>query len=268
MRDDAELLEQARAGDAASVDELLRRHERSIYRFGLRMCGDEDAARDVLQNTLLAAFQNLRGYRGDAALSTWLYQIARSFCIKQRRRHEGEPAVHESTESRAARDVPLAASGQDERAHARQMASLIQAAMSSLPGDAREVLVLRDVEGLSAEEAAKVLDVSVPALKSRLHRARLALSSQLAAVLEAPENAACPELAAELAAYAADEVDQAMCARIEAHLSRCERCAAACESLKRTVSLCRAIPGGDVPAPVKAAVRAALNSARSSVPPR
>jgi RNA polymerase sigma-70 factor (ECF subfamily) len=260
VKSDSELVEQARAGDPAAVDELLARHERSIYRFGLRMCGDEESAREVLQETLLAAFKNLRSYRGDAALSTWLYQIARSFCIKQRRRGEGEPATHESTESKAARDVAQPSSGQEERAHARQMAELIQAAMRSLPSDAREVLVLRDVEGLSAEEAAGVLEISVPALKSRLHRARLQLSSQLAAVLDAPQGGACPELASELSAYAADEVDQAMCERIEGHLQRCERCAAACEQLKRTVSLCRAIPGGDVPAPVKAAVRAALSA--------
>jgi RNA polymerase sigma-70 factor, ECF subfamily len=261
VKDDATLLEEARAGNSAAVNELLSRHERSIYRFGLRMCGDEDSAREVLQETLLAAFRNLPAYRADAALSTWLYQIARSFCIKQRRRGEGEPAAHESTDSKAAREVPSGASGQDDRAHARQMAELIQAAMRSLPPDVREVLVLRDVEGLSAEEAAAVLEVSVPALKSRLHRARLQLSAQLAAVLEAPQRlAGCPELAAELTAYAAEEVDQAMCARIEQHLQRCEKCSAACEQLKRTVSLCRALPGGDVPAPVKAAVRAALRA--------
>jgi RNA polymerase sigma-70 factor (ECF subfamily) len=257
--DDVALLKKARAGDSAAVDELLRRYERSVYRFGLRMCGNEDAAREVLQETLLAAFRHLPSFRGDAALSTWLYQIARSFCAKQRR----TPALA-STESAEAQRVASAASGQDERAHAREMAELIQAAIGSLPAEAREVLVLRDVEGLSAEEAAQVLEVSVPALKSRLHRARLSLSAQLNAVLEAPKAVACPELAAELTAYAAEEVDQAMCLRIEKHLGTCERCAAACESLKRTVSLCRALPGGDVPAPVKAAVRAALQNPLSA----
>lgn len=259
VKTDAELLERARAGDPAAMNALLERHERSIYRFGLRMCGDEEAAREVLQETLLAAFKHLHGYRADAALSTWLYQIARSFCIKQRRRETAEPRDHESIESsQGARDVAVGAPGPDERTHARQMAELIQAAMQSLPPEAREVLVLRDVEGLSAEEAARVLEVSVPALKSRLHRARLLLSAQLAAVLDAPERVACPDLTAELSAYAAGEVDQTMCQRIEAHLERCPRCASACEQLKRTVSLCRAIPGGDVPAAVKAAVRAAL----------
>lgn len=257
VNSELELLEKARSGDASALNELLERHERSVYRFGLRMCGDEDSAREVLQETLLAAFRNLKGYRGEAALSTWLYQIARSFCMRQR----AGQRQHESAESPAAKAVPADASGADDRAHARQMAGLIQAAMLSLPPDAREVLVLRDVEGLSAEEAATVMEVSVPALKSRLHRARNALSQQLAAVLEAPQAQACPELAAELAAYAAEEVDHAMCERIEQHLARCAKCSAACDSLKRTVSMCRAIPGGDVPAPVKAAVRAALSAA-------
>lgn len=257
---EADLVEKARAGDAQAMEELLARHERSVYRFGLRMCGNEEAAREVLQETLLAAFRTLGSYRGEATLSTWLYQIARSFCIKQRRVGQGEPRTYESTESKEALAVPAPQSGEDERAHARQMAELIQVAMQSLPAEAREVLILRDVEGLSAEEAAKVLGVSVPALKSRLHRARMALSHQLGAVLRTPEPTGCPELAAELSAYAADEIDQAMCTRIEGHLERCQRCSAACDSLKRTVSLCRALPGGDVPAPVKAAVRAALQN--------
>lgn len=258
MSRDTDLLEKARGGDAAAIDELLRRHERGIYRFGLRMCGDEDAARDVLQETLLAAFRSLRGYRGEASLSTWLYQIARSFCVKQRRRSAGEPSSHDSLESPAARDVAAPASQPDDRAHARQMAEVIQAAMTALPDEAREVLVLRDVEGLSAEEAAEVLQISVGALKSRLHRARLALSSSLSAVTDAPRGLPCPELAAELSPYAPGDVDQAMCERIEQHLGRCERCSAACKTLERTVSLCKAIPGGEVPAPVRAAVRAAL----------
>src|SRR3954468_3779451 len=91
-RSDADLVSAARAGDRAAVDELLARYEPNIYRFGLRMCGDEESAREVLQETMLAAFRHLPGFRGDAALSTWLYQIARSFCIKERRgRPPGAP---------------------------------------------------------------------------------------------------------------------------------------------------------------------------------
>jgi RNA polymerase sigma-70 factor (ECF subfamily) len=138
---------------------------------------------------------------------------------------------------------------------------VISAAIAGLSAEAREAIVLRDVEGLTAEQAAAIVGIAPGALKSRLHRARLALKQQLSAVLdEHPEGIACPELAQELSAYAGSDIDQAACERIEQHLSGCANCRQACEALKRTVSLCRAIPGGEVPASVKAAVRRALRA--------
>ncbi|MCU0698346.1 MAG: sigma-70 family RNA polymerase sigma factor [Myxococcaceae bacterium] len=265
---DAALLAKAHAGDARAVEALLEKHQNQVYRYGLRMCGNEADARDVLQETLIAAYRNLGSFRGDARLSTWLYQIARSFCLKQRRRREGEPAQHDSLDDAEARGQASDSSASDARAHARQVSEVIQAAIGTLPEEHREALVLRDVEGLSAEEAASVVGIEVGALKSRLHRARMALKERLAAVIDTNEQAIeCPELASELSAYAASEIDQAACERIEAHLAKCQRCSAACESLKRTVSMCRAIPGGEVPVPVKAAVRAALRRAGLDVHP-
>jgi len=103
--EDLELWNRARAGDRAALDRLLRLHEKRVYRFGLRMCGDEEAAREVLQSTLLAAFRRLDSFRGDARLSTWLFAIARSFCSRQHRRTRSAP-VHE---------VPLDAPDSDVR---------------------------------------------------------------------------------------------------------------------------------------------------------
>jgi RNA polymerase sigma-70 factor, ECF subfamily len=261
-RSDAELLSAAKAGDAGALEEILERHEKQIFRFGLRMCGSEDEAREVLQDTLLAAFKGLHGFRGDAQLSTWLFQIARSFCLKRRRHAADEPAEPLPLESREAAAVPIQALAPDERAHAREMGELLQAAILALSDAHREVILLRDVEGLSAEEAAQVLGLEVGALKSRLHRARLELRRRLSSLLgEGGPGAApspCPDLAHELAAYAGADIDQATCARIEEHLSRCPRCAGACAALQRSVSLCRQIPGGEVPAPIRSAVRRAL----------
>ena len=259
---DRDLLLAARAGDARSIDALLTRHEQQIFRFGLRMCGNEDDARDVLQETLLAAFRGLHEFRGEAQLSTWLYQIARSFCLRSRRRGAGEPEGMVPIEKREAESIPTPDATPDARAHAREMGELLQAAILSLSDKQREIIVLRDVEGLSAEEAAQVMGIEVSALKSRLHRARAELRERLVAVLgedsELGGEPPCPELAEELTAYAAEEIDQATCTRIEEHLKRCPRCAGACAALQRTVSFCKQIPGGEVPAPVRAAVRAAL----------
>lgn len=249
---DQELIAAAQRGEREAVDELLARYQARIYRFGLRMCGDEESAREVLQETMLAAFRHLPGFRGQAALSTWLYQIARSFCIKERR----------GVRVMAPLDAGLAdpAPSPEARAHARRIGEALSAAIAALPAEQREVLVLRDVEGLSAEEAATVVGIEVGALKSRLHRARMALRETLAgAVARAPEP--CGELATELSAYAASEIDQAACVKIEAHLATCPRCASACDELKRSVSLCKAIPGNAVPPAVSAEVRGAILAA-------
>ena len=255
---DADLVVAARGGDRAAVEEILVRYEPSIYRFGLRMCGNEDAAREVLQETLLAAFRYLPGFRGDAALSTWLYQIARSFCIKERRGQHPTRSLDEE----GAPELVDPAPQPDARAHARQVGEALSQAISGLPTEQREVLILRDVEGLSAEQAAEVVGVEVGALKSRLHRARMALRTALAGMLgDRDDMAPCQELAHELTAYVGAEIDQATCVQIEKHMETCTQCAGACDALKRSVSMCRQLPGNVVPASVKAAVRTAINAA-------
>ncbi len=256
--DEPQLLARARTGDPAAIEALLARYEPQIYRFALRMCGDEDDARDTLQETLIAAFRGLPEFRGEARLSTWLYQIARSFCIKQRRPGASVKGGEPLSEGMASRDAEP-----DARAHAREIGLALAAAMSALAPPYREAVVLRDVEGLSAEEAAEVAGIEVANLKTRLHRGRMELRASLAALLgdDAVGPAPCPELANELAAYVDADIDQAACAQVEAHLARCPRCAGACDALSRTVSLCRRIPGGDVPAPVRSAVRRALRAA-------
>lgn len=171
--DDRDLIEAARGGDRAAVDALLARYERPIYRFGLRMCGDEESAREVLQETMIAAFRHLRGFRGDAALSTWLYRIARSFCIKERR---GGRAM-EALDERLADAGPTPA----VRTHVREIGAALIAAIGALPPEQRDVLILRDVEGRSADESARMVGIEVGALKSRLHRARAALRERLRA---------------------------------------------------------------------------------------
>lgn len=262
-KDEAAQLAKARAGDRRALEELLAAHEKQLFRFGLRMCGSEDDAREVLQDTLLTAFRGLREFRGDAALSTWLYQIARSFCVKRKTRGAAVEPTQLPLDSVAALSVESDRPGPEAQAHAREVAQVIQAAILALPESAREVLVLRDVEGLSAEEAAGVIGIEVGALKSRLHRARAELRARVQQLLEhagghPDAQPPCPELVNALSAYAGQEIDQSTCQRIEEHLRGCRRCSAACEDLKNTISLCRHLPGDEVPGPIRAAVRRVL----------
>src|SRR5512147_2466782 len=98
-RSDEMLLEAARTGDRGALDELLTRHQPRVYRFGLQMCRDSEDAKDVLQETLLAVARNVRDFRGASSVSTWLYTIARSFCIKKRRRSKFAPEPERSLDT-------------------------------------------------------------------------------------------------------------------------------------------------------------------------
>lgn len=177
MRTEEDLLSRAQSGELAALDEILARHQARIFRYGVRMCGDVEDARDVLQDTLFAAYRNVRSFRGGSHLSTWLIQIARNFCLRSRRRAVGQPRWLAPLET--ASSVPAEEPRPDAEAHAHELSEILQAAIDALPPLHREALILREVHGLSADAAARAAGIAVGALKSRLHRARVALRERL-----------------------------------------------------------------------------------------
>jgi RNA polymerase sigma-70 factor (ECF subfamily) len=264
---DRDLIEAASAGDRAALDVLLERHQPRVYRFGLKMCRDPEDAKDILQDTLLAAARGVRDFRGSASLSTWLYTIARSFCIKKRRRSKFAPAEEESLDAgprSEAQRVPDPARSPEASLEGRQIEAALERAIGELDPMYREVLVLRDVEGLTAPEVSEILGLSVDAVKSRLHRARLAIREKVAPMLGIPEPAPpaaatpCPDVLELLSRHLEGEISSDVCAEMEGHLARCPRCRSRCDSLKKTLLLCKSSPAPSVPAPVQASVRAAL----------
>lgn len=266
---DAQLLDRARAGDRDALERLLERHQAQVYRFGLRMCRDREDAREVVQDTLLAMARGVRDFRGASSLSTWLFTIARSFCIKRRRRSRFAPASEVSIDADAAPEaVRIAdpARSPEDLAAGREIEKALEQAIASLPRTLREVLLLRDAEGLTAPEVAEVLGVSPQAVKSRLHRARLSVRTQLAPLLGIPparraKSAGCPDVPQLFSRHLEGEVSAEVCAEMERHLEGCQGCREACQSLKNTLALCRA-PGAatQVPASVQASVKAAVRA--------
>ncbi len=258
---EAGLIEAAQRGDAAAITTLLARYEGPVYRFGLRFCRDPEDARDVLQETLLAAARGFPSYRGEAAVGTWLYTIARSFCIKLRRRRIRAASLSPGTSADdEAREIPDPAAAPDEAAIRHELGGAVQRAIAELGRPYREVLELRDVEGLTAPEVAAALGIGVDAVKSRLHRARVAVREKLAPLVGAVEPHAhgCPDVLALFSRRLEGQVDAHLCAEMERHLTGCPRCAAACDGLKRTLSLCAATRGATVPPQVQASVRRAV----------
>ncbi|HET7755335.1 MAG TPA: sigma-70 family RNA polymerase sigma factor [Anaeromyxobacteraceae bacterium] len=262
---DLELLQQARQGDRAALEALLDRHQRQVYRFGLKMCRDEEDAKDVVQETLLAMARNVRDFRGASSVSTWLYSIARSFCIKKRRRSKFAPEHEDQLTAVEAEVQRVADPGllQDDSLAGRQIEAALERAIASLDPMYREILVLRDVEGLTAPEVAEVTGLTVEAVKSRLHRARLQVRELVAPLLGVPEPAAeladaCPDVLDLFSRHLEGEISSDVCAEMEAHLARCGRCTARCASLQNTLLLCKRSPAPEVPAPVQQSVRDAL----------
>ncbi len=261
MQDDLRgLIQGAQAGDRGALEALLTHLQPLLYRFGVRMCGNVEDAEDVLQEALLAVARSVGGYRGDSSPSTWLYSIARSFCIKKRRRSKFAPAREQSLEaSQEAQALRDPGPAPDQALEAREAKALVARALTALEPIYREAFVLRDLEGLSAQEAAAVLGISVEALKSRLHRARAAVRERLAPLLEqAPPSPGCPDVTLLFSRYLEGEIGPAQCAEMERHLDVCPHCRATCDALKRSISLCATSPGPTLPESVQRSLRAAI----------
>jgi RNA polymerase sigma-70 factor (ECF subfamily) len=164
---DADLVSRAQAGRLDAFEELVRRHRLGTYRVALRMLGNETDAEDAAQDAFVQAWRNLAGFRADAAFSTWMYRIVSNRCLnmlRARRRTEPLPEDREAPTSRP-----------DRIAEGRWQVEDLARAIARLTPEQRAPLVLRELEGCSYEEIADALDLSMSAVKSRLHRARLEL---------------------------------------------------------------------------------------------
>lgn len=267
-RSDDALLSAARGGDRAAIEALLERYQDRVFGFGVRMCGDAEDAKDVLQDTLLAAARTVGEFRGDSSLSTWLYTIARSFCIKRRRRSKFASSDEISLDQQRV-ILPSPSPGPDDLAAGGEIRRALALALEELEPASREVLILRDIEGLTALEVAKVTGASVDAIKSRLHRARASVRARLAVALgDAPPPRAqgCPDVLTAFSNQLEGDLEPRLCAELQAHIDGCAACRATCDSLKRTLAVCASAPPGPVPGDVRDAVRAALRAALSNRP--
>ncbi|HSR27726.1 MAG TPA: sigma-70 family RNA polymerase sigma factor [Actinomycetes bacterium] len=170
-RTDGDLVPRAQSGQLDAFEELVRRHRRATYRVALRMLGDESDAEDATQDAFVQAWRNLGGFRADAAFSTWMYRIVTNRCLnmlRARRRTEPLPDDREAPASRP-----------DRIAEARWQVEALKLAIGRLTPEQRAPLVLRELQGCTYEQIAAALDVSISAVKSRLHRARLELLSAM-----------------------------------------------------------------------------------------
>ena len=188
--EETELLQRIQRNEPGAFDHFVSLFEDRIYRFGVRMCGEREDARDVLQDTLIKAYTSLKNLRHPEALRSWVYRVAANACLMMRRKGKFEPQQEVSLDELMPRgtdgprvEIPDPASLPDEELARSELRRAVGAAVESLPPHYRIVLVLRDMEHLPTLEVAQVLDLPETTVKMRLHRARLMVRQSLEATL-------------------------------------------------------------------------------------
>jgi RNA polymerase sigma-70 factor (ECF subfamily) len=187
---ESELIQASQAGDAKAMDDLVRAYQSRVYSFAMRMCRNVEDAKDILQDTFLGMVRSIRDFREESRFTTWLYRIASNACLKKRRRGVHDPAPEQELsldalmpqpDSEGRRpEIPDWSEDAEQALLRGELGKQMEVAIDKLPREYKIVLVLRDVEGFSAEETAEMLQLSVPAVKSRLHRARVFVRRELA----------------------------------------------------------------------------------------
>jgi len=186
---DEELIKRAKKGDERAFTHLVQKYESLVYSYAFKVCRDEEKASETWQDTFVNVFRKLHQFDGRSKFTTWLYSIVTNSCRMKRRQRkldqasvsielpsesEDNPDYDPSVQTIPSwKDTPL------DSVMGKELRSLLDDAIQQLPYNYKVVFVLRDVEGMSAEETAKILKLSVPAVKSRLRRARVFLRERL-----------------------------------------------------------------------------------------
>jgi RNA polymerase sigma-70 factor, ECF subfamily len=182
--DESQLLARAREGDRSAFNELINRHSRKIYRLAKHITQNNEDAEDVLQETFLKAYEHLPDFHGQSKFYTWIVRIAVNESLMKLRKRKSDRTVPldeplDTGEDTVVREVAVWDDDPEQAYSKEELARILDDAVQSLRPSFRTVFVLRDIEELSTEETAEALGISVPAVKSRLLRARLQLREKL-----------------------------------------------------------------------------------------
>lgn len=182
--DESALVARAKAGDAQAFTDLVNHYERKIYRLAKHITQNDEDAEDVLQETFLKAYEHLDNFQGNSKFYTWIVRIAVNESLMKLRKRKGDRTVPldepvDTGEEMVTREIAVWDDNPEQRYSREEIRDILDKAVEGLKPDFRTVFMLRDIEELSTEETAEALGISIPAVKSRLLRARLALREKL-----------------------------------------------------------------------------------------
>lgn len=180
---DVELVEEFRNGDQSSFEELIQRYAAKAFSLASRLTKNEEDAEEVLQDVFITVYRKISGFEGKSSFSSWLYRITvnASFMKLRKRKQDRSVAIEDlPPQMQKALGVPRNLQQEADSVTMRhQVTTVLEDAINKLPDDYRPVFILRDVDGLTSREVSKILDLTVPAVKSRLHRSRMMLRRRL-----------------------------------------------------------------------------------------
>ncbi len=182
--DEAPLVDRARSGDTAAFTELVNRYERKIFRLAKHITQNDEDAEDVLQETFLKAYSHLDSFQGQSKFYTWIVRIGVNEALMKLRKRKSSRTVSldeptDTGEDTMVREIAVWEENPEQKYSRDELREILDKAVESLKPAFRTVFVLRDIEEMSTEETASALDISIPAVKSRLLRARLQLREKL-----------------------------------------------------------------------------------------
>jgi RNA polymerase sigma-70 factor (ECF subfamily) len=182
--DESALVAKAREGDGAAFSELVSHYQNKIYRLAKHITQNDEDAEDVLQEAFLKAYEHLDSFQGNSRFYTWIVRIAVNEALMKLRKRKGDRTVSldepvETGEEQVKREIAVWEDNPEQQYSHEEMRAILDEAVQTLKEDFRTVFLLRDIEELSTEETAETLGISIPAVKSRLLRARLALREKL-----------------------------------------------------------------------------------------
>jgi RNA polymerase sigma-70 factor (ECF subfamily) len=184
LTEELQLVQAAKGGDVSAFEDLVKRYDRNVFRIAQHITQNREDAEDVVQDAFLKAYQNLGQFQGQSKFYTWLVRIAVNEALMRLRRRRPERMVSldedvKTEDDSVPREVADWSPNPEQQYSQAELKDILTRTIQGLPPSFRTVFVLRDVEGLSTEEAAEALDLSIPAVKSRLLRARLQLRERL-----------------------------------------------------------------------------------------
>jgi len=256
-------------GDEAALEQALALLQNTVFSFSMRVCGQREDAEDMMQEVLLKSVPHLPKFDSPKALVVWLYKVAKNRCLMSRRRSKFAPNLDLSLEELIPDRKELEQLGTDGSINPEafairsEEAGRLREAIQRLPPQYRIVLVLRDMEGLTDEEAAEITGLRSGTVRVRLHRARLYVRKELMKGLkprsgravvasraasqerlgnEQPRPARCKTMFAELSNYLDEQLDDSLCEELERHLGGSEPCKVFLSSLEATIQQCRTSP--------------------------